>query len=78
MRLVKDGWKKVEEQKKLEKSSKKSQTIFCLESAGDGLGTFVGVPIAPKKYYSDRITTFSNKKSRNLTVVLRIDSYESN
>ena len=43
-------WKKMEEKKsskKVEKMSKKN----CLESAGDGLGTLVGVQIAHKKYF---------------------------
>ena len=40
----------MEEQKKFEKSRKKGRKKKCLESAGDGLGTLVGVQIAPKKY----------------------------
>ena len=79
--MEEDGrrWKKMEEdgrKKQLEKSRK--NTFFCcLESAGDGLGTLIGVQRAQKRYYSDEVTTFS-KKCHNLTVVLRIDSYESN
>ena len=50
-------WKKMEEdgrrwtKKKSSKKIKKNVDCFCLESAGDGLGTLVGVQIAPKKYF---------------------------
>ena len=35
--------------KKFKKVEKKGRKKKCLESAGDGLGTLVGVQIAPKK-----------------------------
>ena len=37
--------------KKVQKSLQKCQKKNCLESAGDGLGTLVGVQIAQKKYF---------------------------
>ena len=55
--MEEDGrrWKKMEEdgrKKKFEKSRKNGQTFFCLESAGDGLGTLVGVQIAQKIFWA--------------------------
>ena len=52
--MEEDGrrWKKMEEdgrKKKVRKKSKKKSKNICLESAGDGLGTLVGVQIAQKK-----------------------------
>ena len=82
--MEEDGrrWKKMEEdgrKKVRNKSKKKRPTNFCLESAGDGLGTLIGVQIAPKKIFWALGYDFFKKKCHiNLTVVLRIDSYESN
>ena len=50
--MEEDGgrWKKMEEdgrKKKFEKKVEKNVKKNCLESAGDGLGTLVGVQIAP-------------------------------
>ena len=42
-------WKKMDEKKKVRKKYKKRSKKKCLESAGDGLGTLVGVQIAQKK-----------------------------
>ena len=56
--MEEDGrrWKKMEEdgrKKKFEKSrEKKDQKKDCLESAGDGLGTLIGVQIAQKIFWS--------------------------
>ena len=44
--------------KKVEKCEEK--TLF-LKVAGDHLGTFGGVPIAPKKLYPTEVTTFFSK-----------------
>ena len=63
--------------KSSKKVEKKGQTFFCLESAGDGLGTLIGVQRAQKNIIGTRLPLFQ-KNCRNLTVVLRIDSYESN
>ena len=69
-------WKKIEKKslKKVEKKGRKK----CLESAGDGLGTLVGVQIAQKIFWALGYDFFEKKCCHNLTVVLRIDSYESN
>ena len=49
--MEEDGrrWKKMDEKKRVEKSRKKGQKKFCLESVWDALGSLVGVQIAPKK-----------------------------
>ena len=60
--MEEDGtrWKKMEEdggrwteKKSSKKAKQKCQTKICLESAGDGLGTLVGVQRVQKTYYSD-------------------------
>ena len=77
--MEEDGrrWKKMEE-KKSSKIVGKNVFFFCLESAGDGLGTLIGVQRAPKNIIGTRLPLFRKKSCHNLTVVLRIDSYESN
>ena len=67
-----------EKKKSSKKVEKKGRKKKCLESAGDGLGTLVGVQIAQKNMLGTRLRLFQKKNCRNLTVVLRIDSYESN
>ena len=71
--MEEDGgrWTEKKSSKKVEKMSKKN----CLESAWDGMGTLVGVQIAPKNILGTRLRLFQKKNCRNLTVVLRIDSY---
>ena len=66
--------------KKVQKSKKKKKRsiFFGLESAGDGLGTLVGVQIAQKIFWALGYDFFEKNCFCNLTVVLRIDSYESN
>ena len=76
--MEEDGgrWTKKKSAKKFKNMSKK----ICLESAGDGLGTLVGAQIAPKKIFWALGYDFFEQIffGRYLTVVLRIDSYESN
>ena len=53
--------------KKFEKSrEKKSQKKVCLESAGDGLGTLVGVQIAQKNILGTRLRLF---RKTNVVVI---------
>ena len=47
--------------KSLKKVEKKGQTFFCLESAGDALGTLVGVQIAPKIFWALGYDFFEKK-----------------
>ena len=47
-----------------------------IKVVGDGLGTLVGVPMAPKKINLTEVTTFSDQKFvGNRTVWVPIDSY---
>ena len=47
-----------------------------LKSAGDGLGTLMGVPMAPKNRSDPKSQLFSTKKNfGSLSVWVQIDSY---
>ena len=61
-KMEEDGgrWKKNKVRKKVEK---KGQFFFCLESAGDGLGTVIGVQKAPKNIIATRLRLFRTKKN---------------
>ena len=67
--MEEDGgrWRKMEEdgrkKKVRKKSRKKGQKKICLESAGDGLGTLVGVQIAQKNILGTRLRLFQKKMS---------------
>ena len=66
--MEEDGrrWRKMEEdggrwKKKKVRKSIKYVKKNCLESAGDGLGTLVGVQIAPKNILGTRLRLFRKK-----------------